>query len=287
MAVLPLLLENCKVPTNLRDKIYADFRNPTNYKQQLARIIVQVTTLPGASATQIRPLFMTHAERNSALGITQVERKAHKSVEWTRNVKLDELQRLPNQESISSYLRQLDTHALSSLLDDTIERLSLVHDYKQFDACRNLLAAIKLAPLSRNNEMDRLRIFKRVQAYVVSTERPLIGIQYFYDALLNSLDDLTIKEYALKSGIVDYCVSDLENATSFEDAKVRAKVIALFANKLTKSQKLQVVSAIVKQNQVLESFGAQNALKSVIQTILNDIPKEHVRTLREHAFLER
>jgi hypothetical protein len=274
--VLPLLLENCKIPNYLRGKIYADFRNPIEYEDVLTRIVMSVM-----------PASIHHPEASSTLGISGIETMSGEPAEWANSLMLDELQRLPNQDAVTSFLRQRDTDALLVLVNEIIERLSLVHDYKQFETCRNLLTAIRLAPMSRDNDIDKRRIFKRIQGYVADRERPLIGIEYFYAAILSSLDDLAIKEYVLKNGIVDYYISDFENATSFEDAKVRAKVIALFANKLTKSQKLRIVSAIVAQNQVLECFGAQSALRSVIETVRDDIPKEHIRTLKEHTFVKR
>jgi hypothetical protein len=284
VTILPILLEDCNVPSYLSDRIYADFRNLKSYRQQLARIVVKVTTLPGSSATQVLPLLMTHTR--DRVGIAQVKRTPAKQVEFREKTKLDQLQRLRDQEAIASFLAALTTDALLVLLDEMTERLSLVHSYEQFDTCRNFLTAIKLAPMSRDNDADRVRVFKRIQTFVASPERPLVGSEYFYGAILNSLDDLAIKQYVLRSGVLDRYVSDLGNATSFEDAKVRAKVLALFSNKLTKGQKKRIVSAIVKQSQVLESFGAQSALKSIVQTVRDQIPNERVKALREHHFLK-
>ena len=41
--VLPLLLDNCEVPAYLQDKVYADFRNPSNYERELRKIVKRVT----------------------------------------------------------------------------------------------------------------------------------------------------------------------------------------------------------------------------------------------------
>src|SRR5262249_39995223 len=46
--VLPLLVGDCKVPPFLRDKIYADFRDPAAYQQELDKVL---TRLGAASVT--------------------------------------------------------------------------------------------------------------------------------------------------------------------------------------------------------------------------------------------
>jgi DNA-binding PadR family transcriptional regulator len=277
--VLPFVLESCRIPSYLKDKIYADFRDPRHYQSELARIVARIASRPS-------PRKPSAPEGPPQVAVsTRVQVPHYDALEWATNTDLDELQRLPNEEAVMSFLRQRDTNTLLTLLDDAIERLSLIHDYKQIEASKNLLRAMKLAPLSRDNETDKRQIFRVLHTYVANPEKPLIGIEYFYAAILECLDDLTVKEYVLKRGFLEDYVLDLKNATTFEDAKVRAKVIALFANKLTTRQKLELVSAIVTQNQVLESFGAQSALRSVIETIRNDIPGEHVKTLREHHFV--
>jgi hypothetical protein len=281
--VLPILLESCKIPSYLRDKIYADFRNLANYEKELIRIVQRVAP---RSATETKNMSVwiarsqTHAGKTTGLHPTPED-----VLDLRGSAKLDALQRLSTEEDISSSLRMHDTDALLTLLREMMERLSLIHDYKQLETSRNLLTAIKVAPLSREYDIDKLRIFKMLHRYVRNPGKPLIGIDYFYEAILNSLDDLAIKEYVLKYGIVDDYVSDLENATSFEDAKIRAKVIALFANRLTKRQKIRIVSAILRQNQVLQSFGARSALRSVIETIRNDISEQQVKTLMDNNFL--
>jgi len=43
--VLPLLLEECDVPSFVQDKIYADFRNTANYDEALTKVVKRVTSL--------------------------------------------------------------------------------------------------------------------------------------------------------------------------------------------------------------------------------------------------
>lgn len=204
-----------------------------------------------------------------------------------KSAKLDELLHLPDEETIKSYLKHQSVNTVCILMEEIFDYLSLVHDNEQLSTSRNLLTAIKLAPLSRDNDAEKLRIFNRIHEYTTSSEMSLIVIQHFYETILNSLDDLSIKQFVLHSAFLDDYVSDLGNATSFEDAKTRAKIIALFANKLTKRQKLRIASAIIKQNQVLGSFGAQDALGHVMETIREDIPRKHLKTLKDNNFLRR
>lgn len=41
--VLPILLEECEIPSFLSDKIYADFRNPVNYDSALEKVVKRLT----------------------------------------------------------------------------------------------------------------------------------------------------------------------------------------------------------------------------------------------------
>ena len=59
VTVLPLLIENCEVPAFLADKLYADFRDPSNFEGEYERLlraigITRNPPVPGASQTPAR-----------------------------------------------------------------------------------------------------------------------------------------------------------------------------------------------------------------------------------------
>lgn len=204
-----------------------------------------------------------------------------------KSVKLEELGQLPDEEAIQPYLKAQSTGALLVLLGDVFEQLSLIHDYEQLSAVRNLIMAIKYASSSRDNEVDKLRIFDCIQGHLLKLGKTMVVIEQVYGAIRCALDDLAIKEHALTSGFVDQYIRDLENATSFSDAKTRAQIIALFANKLKKAQKLRIVSSITKNIQVLESFGTRAALGPIVESIREEIPRAQRKILSENKFLAR
>ena len=200
-----------------------------------------------------------------------------------KSVRLEELRQLPDEEAVQAYLRTQPMATLLALLEDIFEQLSLVHDYAQLSQLRNLLSAIKFAPFSRDSERDRLHVFDLVHRYLFSSRRSNVGIDHIYSAIRSALDDLALKEHALR--YVDQYVRDLATAVDFHDAKTRAQIIALFGNKLTKNQRKATILAIMGSPDVLGSFGAQDALRPILRNMKDEVDRDQLTILRENNFL--
>lgn len=204
----------------------------------------------------------------------------------SRSVKsagLEELRQLPDEEAVQAYLKTQPMATLLVLLEEVFEQLSLVHDYAQLSQLRNLLTAVKFAPFSRDIERDKLHLFDLAHRYLFSGGRSNVGIDHIYTAIRLMLDDLALKEHAVR--YVDQYVHDLATAVDFHDAKARAQIIALFGNKLTSNQKKAIIKAIMESPDVRGSFGAQDALRPILRNMKDELDGDRLTILRENNFL--
>ena len=82
--VLPLLLEECSIPTFLQDKVYADFRQPSKYEQELDRIVKRVSIISAPS-----PSKALQTRASSELTMQEAKEIALEHVKRERPVAMD------------------------------------------------------------------------------------------------------------------------------------------------------------------------------------------------------
>lgn len=174
------------------------------------------------------------------------------------------LQSIKNMEisKIEEKVRLMSFKKLIILIEKLLDRISTITEHKEYLESTNLYETIKISFDSRKDESERSVIFEKV-INAICTEN------WYVNDLINEIfkwcEFSYINEYVLNKGYLDKIIEFFADSGTYEIAKNRSKILLKFQDKLTSSHMNNIVSAILSNSQINESYGAKTNLKNLLK----------------------
>jgi hypothetical protein len=265
--VLPVRIDDCKIPILLRDTKYADFRR--GFRQgfdELRDAIAELLPTPRVHVTAIR--------RRNRLARPRIKRRPdiRKLVHSFMTI---------TEENMKARISRLTVEDKKRAILEIMDKLS-VADYRDLPDLSYLFGALDAAVQENSRPSGRLlAIFIREFA-----SRSLPSCK---DALLRQVSkyvELTeIRQMVLDQGLIDWFVSEFETSPTFARGALNSEIIAKLQPTLTREQTERVVEATIANNQIYDSWGAHNHLRRLLAMSDKWLTKKQREELKKRSLI--
>jgi hypothetical protein len=267
--VLPLRIDDCKVPILLRDTKYADFRK--GFRQgfdELRDAIAALLPTPKVPVTAIR--------RRSRLARPRIERRPdiRKLVDSFMTI---------TEDNMKVRISRLTVEDKKRVILEIMDKLS-VADYRDLPDLSYLFEALDAAV--QENRRPSGRLFAIFIKEFASRSLPSCK-----DALLRQVSKYVelseIRQMVLDQGLIDWFVSEFETSPTFARGALNSEIIAKLQPMLTRAQIERVVEATIANNQIYDSWGAHNHLRRLLAMCDKWLTKKQRKELQKHSLISK
>ena len=268
LPVLPVRIDDCKVPILLRDTEYADFRK--GFRQgfdELRDAIALLLKTPKVPVTAIR--------RRSRPARPRIDRRPdiRKLVDSFTTI---------TEDNMKVRISRLTVEDKKRVILEIMDKLS-VADYRDLPDLSYLFEALDAA-VQENRPSGRLfEIFIK--------EFASRSIPSCKDALLRRVSKYVelseIRQMILDQGLVDWFVSEFEASPTFARGALNSEIIAKLQPILTRAQIERVVEATIANNQIYDSWGAQNHLRRFIAICVKWLTRKQREELQNLSLISK
>ena len=170
-----------------------------------------------------------------------------------------------HEDEIESRLMVLSTEDLRGALAEMLNEAELVSNFGQAERFSTIQKILDVAFETRSKEGDRIALFEVVTGRYLSGRLHRSIKVKLLPAIVTMVKDLTIKRHVLSKGHIEGFVSEFTASDSFDEAGWISKILSEFAPKLSPSQVEALCRAVLLNDQVSNSFGAQANLKEILR----------------------
>ena len=240
--VLPVRIDSCTIPILLRDTKYADFRK--GFRQGFDELHDTIMTPLPTLESPVR------RRRKRRPGRPRIE-----SQPQIRKL-VDSITKL-TQERMKDKIAHLASEDKKRVIVEIMDRLS-VAEYHDLPDLWYLFEVLDVA--LRENGRPSVILY---EVFIIElASRPL---PFCRDQLLRQVSKYVelgeIRQMVLGRGLIEWFVSEFEASTTFARGALNSEIIAKLQPMLTRDQIKRVVEAAITNNQIYDSWGAQDHLR--------------------------
>lgn len=241
--VLPVRIDDCKIPILLRDTKYADFRK--GFRQGFDELHdAIVTPLPSPE------FFLPAAQRRRG-------RAGHPRVESRHYIRrlVDSFPSI-TEDSMKDKISHLAFEDKKRVIVEIMDRFS-VAEYSDLPDLWYLLVALDSA-LKENRPAGRL--FEVFLMELASRSLPLCKDILLREASKH-VELSEIRQMIHDQGLIEWFVSEFEGSATFASGAINSEIMAKLQPVLTRKHIETIVEATLANNQIYDSWGASEHLR--------------------------
>jgi hypothetical protein len=188
---------------------------------------------------------------------------------------LDRLAQM-TQEDLLSQLEMLSENNILSLADRLITNLSQIQTYENYRENLGLFDLLGLLLEGPKEEATKALMLDKILDFMLSYHYAYL---YFSPKLKKYVSQPELKKAVAEPGLRDKMIMVFAKSGSFDQAKQTSAVLVEFMDELTQRQVEKIVDASLENNQIYQSWGAQNNLQKVFSKQRARIPDEKIAAI--------
>jgi hypothetical protein len=188
-------------------------------------------------------------------------------------------------DAVADKAKSMSTQEITNAIDQVFDELALIPSWKEVPRYKPYFSFLKYAITGRKTTEDRIAVFKKIHQCYFAGGLSWASSEVF-EVLRHCLTQASIRKYVTEKNLLDNYIDEFVSSQSYDSAGRRAEIVRMFGPYLTSEQIERVAEATCSNNQIYESYSAQDQLKQLFRLVQGSLPKKIKSKLRSLGLLD-